>query len=87
MQLSMFSILAASLSLLALNVQAADSPSMEKCNIVDAKGKGLIKANKGDCKSVKNSCAGQNAAGDPDTWVFVPQGLCDRIDGGKVVKS
>jgi len=54
---------------------------MEKCKAVK-NGKGLIKEHKADCKSVSHSCAGQNKAGDPDSWIMVPKGQCDKINAG-----
>lgn len=64
--------------------QAAD---MEKCKLVGPDGKGLILAHKCDCASKgKYSCAGQNPAGDPDAWIFVPKGVCEKIAGGVLVK-
>jgi len=63
------------------SAQAADHKGMEKCK-VDNKGKGLIKEHKGDCASKTHSCAGQNKAGDPDAWIMVPKGECDKINAG-----
>jgi len=72
----------ASVALSFSSVQA-DSPSdMEKCKIVNKDGKGLIKEHKSDCASTNSSCAGTNAAGDPNAWILVPQGQCDKINAG-----
>lgn len=60
------------------------SNPMEKCTVVDAQGRGLIKANKADCKSATSSCAGQNKAGDPQAWILVPKGQCAKINAGKL---
>lgn len=73
------SLLAAALVVAVSNAQADD---MEKCTIVDKNGKGLIKAHKADCKSLKHSCAGSNAAGDSTAWIYVPKGMCDKIQQG-----
>lgn len=56
---------------------------MEKCKVVKD-GKGLIKEHKADCKTESGShgCAGHNAAGDPDSWIFVPKGQCEKINAG-----
>ncbi len=54
---------------------------MEKCKVVKD-GVGLIKANKTDCAGTRHSCAGQNAAGDPESWIVVPKGQCDKINAG-----
>jgi uncharacterized membrane protein len=58
--------------------------NMERCTVVKD-GKGMIREHKGDCKSTnkeKNSCAGQNSAGDAEAWLFVPQGECAKINAG-----
>ena len=44
---------------------------------------GINAAHKNDCKSVGHSCAGQDSkARDPNAFVAVPAGLCEKIDGG-----
>lgn len=55
---------------------------MEKCQVVDASGRGLIKEHKTDCASKDSSCAGTNANGDPEAWIIVPKGECDKINQG-----
>lgn len=58
--------------------------NMERCKVVKD-GKGMIREHKGDCKSLnkeKSSCAGQNVAGDPEAWIFVPKGECAKVNMG-----
>ncbi len=46
---------------------------------------GVVKAGKNDCgsKDGSHSCAGQaKIDSDPNEWVFVPKGLCDKLTGG-----
>lgn len=53
-------------------------PEREKCY-------GIAKAGKNDCaaKDGSSSCAGQaKKDGGPNDWVYVPEGLCDKIAGG-----
>ena len=64
------------------SAQAGDHKDMEKCKVVDEDGRGLIKEHKGDCAGKKNSCAGNNEAGDPNAWILVPKGECDKINEG-----
>ncbi len=65
------------------SAQAADAPEgMEKCKVVDSKGKGMILEHKGNCASNSGSCAGHNKAGDPEAWIMVPKGECDKINKG-----
>lgn len=78
-------------ALVALASGSAVAGKGEKCKIV-YNGKGLIKAHKADCsgktgKNEKNSCAGQNDAGDPNAWIFLPKGSCTKIEGGEVLKD
>lgn len=54
----------------------------EQCKVVDKNGVGLIKAGMGQCKSAQHSCAGQNTAGDPNSWISVPKGQCAKINAG-----
>lgn len=44
---------------------------------------GVAKAGKNDCASGKNSCAGSSKVdNDPQSFVAVPKGLCDKLVGG-----
>jgi uncharacterized membrane protein len=73
---------AAMLSVLAAphGAKAEDAPEakMQKCY-------GVVKAGKNDCGNERHSCAGaseQDAGG--DEWVFTPEGLCERLNGGSL---
>lgn len=85
------SALAAAFSVVALESATAEALQMEKCQITgynkEGKEVGLIKAHKADCKSAKGSCAGENDAGDPLAWIYLPQGLCEKIEGSHVVQD
>lgn len=60
---------------------AAKGSTIEKCAGVAAKGKN-------DCGANDHSCAGQaKKDNDPNEWVYVPAGVCEKIAGGKVVAS
>jgi uncharacterized membrane protein len=66
--------------------QAGPAPtpkfSAEKCY-------GIAKAGKNDCASTgNNSCAGTSKVnGDPKAWMFIPEGVCERIvNGSKTAK-
>ncbi len=74
--------LAAATVLVAGNAAAEENTAnMEKCHIVQA-GKGMIVAGKADCKTTSHSCAGKNMNGDPDSWIWVPTGMCVKINEG-----
>jgi uncharacterized membrane protein len=54
-----------------------------KGNMGMTKCYGINAAHKNDCKSAGHSCAGQDSkARDPNAFVAVPTGLCQKIDGG-----
>jgi len=63
----------------AANVAMAEKAGMEQCA-------GVIKAGKNDCATSTNACHGhvmQDA--NPEAWIYVPKGTCDKIAGGRVV--
>ena len=74
-------------SLLAVGLAAGASQAFaakgdtEKCA-------GIVKAGKNDCGTSKSACAGQiKADNDPEAWISVPKGVCERIAGGKVINA
>lgn len=78
---SLLTAVAAAISLSAGVAKAQNAPEMEKCKVVK-NGVGLIKANAADCASKNNTCAGGNKAGDPEAWISVPKGQCEKINAG-----
>ncbi len=73
--------------LLALGVAATSTQALaakgdnEKCA-------GIAKAGKNDCGTSKSSCAGTvKADRDPEAWVFVPKGTCEKIAGATVTNE
>ena len=58
---------------------AAPTFQAEKCY-------GIAKAGGNDCASTgNNSCGGTSRIdGDPNAWIFVPAGYCERIVGGSL---
>jgi uncharacterized membrane protein len=78
---------AALASLLAIGVSAASQQALaakgdnEKCA-------GVVKAGKNDCGTSRNACSGQvKMDNDPEAWIYLPKGLCERIVGGRVQMS
>ena len=67
-----------SLGLLASKTANADPQrKMEKCY-------GIAKAGKNDCGTKAHNCAGQSTQEkDPNEWIYVPKGTCEKIAGGK----
>jgi uncharacterized membrane protein len=47
---------------------------------------GIAKAGQNDCASTgNNSCGGTSKLNsDPNAWLYVPEGYCDRIVGGSL---
>lgn len=69
---------AAIASMVALGASsAADAGKDEK-----EKCYSIVKAGQNDCGANGHSCAGQAAIdGDPNEWVFMPKGLCEKLVG------
>ena len=69
--------------MLALGVSGtafAGKPGFEKCM-------GIAKAGMNDCGTASHACGGQSTKDSaPDEWIFVPEGTCKKIAGGKVKK-
>jgi uncharacterized membrane protein len=62
----------------ALGTAVADEKKPEKCY-------GVVKAGKNDCQTSSHACAGQNKAdGDAMSWIYLPQGTCEKIVGGSL---
>lgn len=79
---ALLTLLAAGTFGAATSAHAADKMAghgaMEKCYGVNA-------AYKNDCQSPGHSCAGQDAkARDPQAFVAVPTGLCQKLADGSV---
>jgi uncharacterized membrane protein len=46
---------------------------------------GVARAGQNDCFTVRNSCAGTTSEdAEPQAWVYVPRGTCERISGGRL---
>jgi uncharacterized membrane protein len=48
---------------------------------------GVIKAGKNDCATSTNACHGHvTTDSNPEAWIYVPSGTCEKIVGARVVK-
>ena len=72
---------------IAIGIAAASGAALaakgdtEKCA-------GVVKAGKNDCGTSKSACAGTSTVDrDPEAWILVPAGTCERIVGGKVTNK
>lgn len=78
-------ILAAAIS----SIQIASAHMEPKANEDKEKCYGVVKAHKNDCasKANKHSCSGRSKVdNDPNEWIKLPTGLCDKLVGG-LIKS
>lgn len=49
---------------------------------------GVAKAGKNDCNTSKTSCAGSSTKDNqPDAYLLVPKGLCEKLVGGHLKSS
>ncbi len=64
------------------NAAVPDAPkTWEKCA-------GVAKMGKNDCGTSMHGCAGMaKTDNDAAEWVYVPEGTCDKITGGKVIAT
>lgn len=62
----------------ATQSSSAEKPAQEKCM-------GIAKTGMNDCGTSQHACAAQAKVDrDPEEWVYVPKGTCEKITGGKV---
>ena len=68
-----------SLGLASLSGTAiAGKAGHEKCQ-------GIVKAGMNDCGTSKHNCAGQaKKDADPEEWIYVPEGTCEKIVGANI---
>lgn len=58
--------------------QTSPAPDQEKCY-------GIAKAGMNDCETSNASCAGSSVKdSQPDAFLLVPKGLCEKITGGSL---
>lgn len=80
LKLAVSSLIAAGALSAGTGAVAADDPQMEQCA-------GIIKAGKNDCATSSNACHGHVMTdSNPEAWIYVPAGTCEKLVGGRVVK-
>ncbi|OUR99658.1 hypothetical protein A9Q84_01145 [Halobacteriovorax marinus] len=68
------------------NTEAA--PKWAKKGDTIVKCRGIAKKGANDCGANGHDCAGQaKVNNDPKEWVYVPQGVCEKVTGGVVYKK
>ena len=71
-----------------LAVTAAAAPQWAKKGDVLEKCGGVAKAGQNDCGANGHSCAGKALRdGDDNEWVYVPEGTCQKLLAGHVIKK
>lgn len=73
--------------LIALGAAGSAAYAVPKSPEVWEKCAGIAKAGKNDCGALngKHDCSGKAASdNDPNEWVYVPEGTCEKIVGGKI---
>lgn len=84
------SLLAASLLsfTIASTAGAMGAPKWAKKGSTIVKCKGVAKKGGNDCGANGHGCGGQaKKDNDPNEWVFVPEGVCEKLAGGQVLKK
>jgi len=80
-QVAIASVIAAGATMAVAQAVPKQPQSWEKCA-------GVAKAGQNDCGSLNgtHSCGGYaKVDNDPNEWLYVPEGVCEKIAGGKVV--
>jgi uncharacterized membrane protein len=76
---AMTSLLAIGAASVAMSVSAEEA-KQEQCA-------GVIKAGRNDCATSTNACHGHvSTDSHPESWIYLPAGTCDRIEGAHVVQ-
>lgn len=82
------SLVLASVVSLGLASPLSAAPSWAKKGSTVVKCKGVAKKGKNDCGANGHGCGGYaKKDNDPNEWIYVPQGVCEKIAGGKVLKK
>jgi len=67
---------------------ALGAPKWAKKGSTVVKCKGIAKKGQNDCGANGHACAGKAAKdNDPNEWIYVPEGVCQKITGGVVLKK
>ena len=76
------------LAALAPGLAEAGTPKWAAPGSTIVKCAGVAKKGQNDCGANGHDCAGKaKVDGDPNEWIYVPQGVCEKIPGGRVLKT
>jgi uncharacterized membrane protein len=69
-------------------IATADAQQAAKPSFKSEKCYGVAKAGGNDCETATSSCAGTSRRDhQADAWVYVPEGLCNKLAQGKLTRS
>lgn len=77
-------------ALVALAPRGADAapPSWAEVGDTLEKCAGIVLAGQNDCGANGHDCSGHAAEdNDPNEWVYMPAGVCERITGARVIQT
>jgi uncharacterized membrane protein len=81
MRNAIFVASALAMALSVISVPSVQAQETEQCF-------GVAKAGKNDCKAGAHDCAGKSTAdADPQSFVVVPKGTCEKIAGGSLTPA
>lgn len=79
--------MALSMGVTALGAAGAQAlPKWAKAGDTVEKCAGVVKKGMNDCGANSHDCGGKaETNGDPNEWAFMPEGVCNKIVGAKVI--
>lgn len=79
-------VTAALTGVLALGVGSMFDEPVSAIGKGNEKCAGIVKAGMNDCGANGHACSGLSTVeGDPNEWIELPKGTCNKIVGGKVI--
>jgi uncharacterized membrane protein len=83
-----FAGVVASVAALGVSTSVLAAPSWAKKGDTLEKCAGIAKKGQNDCGANGHDCSGKAVKdNDPNEWVYVPEGVCEKITGAKVFKK
>lgn len=71
---------------IGLSTLAIAAPKWAKKGDTIVKCKGVARKGKNDCGANNHACSGKATKDrDPNEWIYVPKGVCEKIAGGVVL--
>lgn len=81
-------VMAAALMALGMAAASGTLSAGEEKKMEKEKCSGIVKAGMNDCGANGHACAAQaKVDNDPNEWIYMPKGTCEKITGGTVVEK